>query len=154
MHAWYFYFLCHHSEYCCGFLHTVKIIHMGLKVYNSMMIFLFSFLNVMRMQKSKYAKGKIIHAMLKVNIHNYQFYLLARVRIFKSSRQDSSPVLFILRVHLSVPEMETLMVAPLVMVTLMMMSPFLSRPAWSKDFDFGIVDSSFIASTSSSFFGS
>jgi hypothetical protein len=34
-------------------------------------------------------------------------------------------------VHLSVSEMETSMVAPLVMVTLMMMSPSLSIPAWS-----------------------
>ena len=33
-----FLFLCHPSEYSCGFLHTVKIIHMGLKVYNAMMI--------------------------------------------------------------------------------------------------------------------
>ena len=70
--------------------------------------------------------------MLKVNMDNYQFYLLVRVQIFKSSRQESSPVLFILRMHLSVPDMETLMVAPLVMVTLMMMSPFLSRAAWSE----------------------
>jgi hypothetical protein len=85
------------------------------------------------MQKSKYAKGKIIHAMLKVNMDNYRCYLPARVRIFKSFGQNSSPVLFILRVHLSIPEMETLMVAPLVMVTLMMMSPFLSKPAWSVD---------------------
>jgi len=68
----------------------------------------------------------------KVNMDNYQFYLLARVRIFKSSRHDSSLVLFILQVHLSVPKMETLMVAPLVMVTLMMPS-FLSRPTWSMD---------------------
>ena len=81
-------FLCHHSKYSCGFLHTVKIIHMELKIYNAMMKFLFSFLNAMLMQKSKYAKGKIIHAILKVNIDNYQFYLLARVQCFKSSEQD------------------------------------------------------------------
>ena len=128
-----FLFLCHHSKYSCGFLHTINIIHMELKVYNAMMKFLFSFLNAMLMQKSKYAKGKIIHAMLKVNIDNYQFYLLARVQIFKSSRQDSSPVLFILWVHLLVPDMETLMVAPLVMVTLMMMSTFPSTPIWSVE---------------------
>ena len=62
---------------------------------------------------------------------NYQFYHLARVRIFKSFGQDSSPVLFIHSVHLSVPEMETLMVAPLLMLTLvtMLLSPF--RPTWS-----------------------
>jgi hypothetical protein len=36
-------FLCHYSEYSCGFLHTVKIIHMGLKVYNAMMIFFIFF---------------------------------------------------------------------------------------------------------------
>jgi hypothetical protein len=63
MHVWYF--LCHHSEYSCGFLHTVKSIHMGLKVYNAMMKFLFSFLNVVLMQKSKYAKVKIIYAIQK-----------------------------------------------------------------------------------------
>ena len=63
---------------------------------------------------------------------NYQLYLLARVWIFKSSRQDSSLVLFILSVHLSVSEIETLMVAPLVMVTLMM-SLFPSTPAWFVD---------------------
>ena len=66
----------------------------------------------------------------KVNMDNYQFYLLARVRIFKSSRQDSSLFLFILQVHLSVPKMETLMVAPLVMVT-QMLPPFPSTPASS-----------------------
>ena len=87
----------------------------------------------MRMKKSNYAKGKIIHAMLKVNMDNYRCYLPARVQIFKSSEQDSSLVLFILQVHLLVLEMETLMVAPLVTVTLMMMPPSLSTPAWSMD---------------------
>ena len=58
MYAWYFYFLCHHGEYSCGFLHSVEIIHMGLKIYNAMMQILFYFLNVMLMQKSKYAKVK------------------------------------------------------------------------------------------------
>ena len=67
---------------------------------------------------------------------NYQIYLLTRVQIFKSSGQDSSPAFFIPWVHLSVPEMETLMVAPLVMVTLMMMPPSLSTPAWSVDLIF------------------
>jgi len=27
-----FLFLCHHGEYSCGFLHTVEIIHMGLRI--------------------------------------------------------------------------------------------------------------------------
>jgi hypothetical protein len=39
-----FLFLCHHDEYSYGFLHTVKIIHLGLKVYDAIIIFLFSFL--------------------------------------------------------------------------------------------------------------
>ena len=60
----------------------------------------------------------------KVDMDNYQFYLLARVRIFKSPGQDFSSVLFIAWMHLPVAEMETLTVAPLVMVTLMMTSPF------------------------------
>ena len=64
---------------------------------------------------------------------NYRCYLSARVWIFKSSRQDSTrEESFILRVYHLVLGMETLMVAPLVMVTLMM-SPFLSTPAWSVD---------------------
>jgi hypothetical protein len=41
----------------------MKIIHTGLKVYDAI-FFLFFFSNPMLMQKSKYAKGKIIHAML------------------------------------------------------------------------------------------
>ena len=69
----------------------------------------------------------------KVNMDNYRCYLLARVRIFKSSGHDFSPILLILWVHLPVLKMETLMVAPLVMVTLMMMPPSLSTPTWSVD---------------------
>ena len=84
------------------------------------------------MRKNKYTKNNSCNAR-KVNMNNYQFYLLARVRIFKSPGQDFSPILFILWVHLSVPEMETLMVAPLVMVILMMMPPFPSTPVWSVD---------------------
>jgi hypothetical protein len=46
----------------------MKIIHMGLKVYDGMIneikIFIF-FSNAMLMQKSKYAKVKIINAMQK-----------------------------------------------------------------------------------------
>ena len=68
----------------------------------------------------------------KVNMDNCQFYLLARVWIFKSSGQDSSPILFILLVHLSVLGMETLMVAPLVMLSLMLL-PFPSIPILSMD---------------------
>ena len=50
---------------------------------------------------------------------------------FKSSGQYSFPILFIPWVHQPVPGMETLMVVPL--VTLMVMLPFLSIPAWSVD---------------------
>jgi hypothetical protein len=43
-----------------GFLHTIKIIHMGLEFYNAMVKrFLLYFLNAMQMQKSKYAKVKV-----------------------------------------------------------------------------------------------
>ena len=62
---------------------------------------------------------------------NYRCYLTARVHIFKSSGHDSFPILFIPWVHQSVLGMETLMVAPL--VTLVMMLPFLYVPAWSVD---------------------
>ena len=62
---------------------------------------------------------------------NYRCYLTARVHIFKSSGHDSFPILFIPWVHQSVPRMETLMVAPL--VTLVMMLPSPSTPAWSVD---------------------
>ena len=67
----------------------------------------------------------------KVDMDNYRYYLSAWVQIFKSSEQDSFPILFIPWVHQSVPGMETLMVAPL--VTLVVMLPFLSIPAWSMD---------------------
>ena len=62
---------------------------------------------------------------------NYRCYLTARVWIFKSFGQEFFPILFIPWVHQSVPGMETLMVAPL--VTLVVMLPFLSIPAWSVD---------------------
>jgi hypothetical protein len=52
-----FLFLCHHDEYSYGFLHTVKIIHLGLKVYDAIKFLLF-FSNAMLMQKSKYTEGK------------------------------------------------------------------------------------------------
>ena len=83
--------------------------------------------NAMLMQKSTYAKVKTIHAILKINMDNYRYYLTARVQIFKSSGQDFTPVLFILWVHHLILVMETLMVAPLV---ILMMSPSPSRPAW------------------------
>jgi hypothetical protein len=56
-----FLFLRHHDEFSYGFLHTVKIIHLGLKVYDAIIKFLF-FSNVMLMPKSKYDKVKIINA--------------------------------------------------------------------------------------------
>jgi hypothetical protein len=52
-----FLFLRHHNEYSYGFLCTMKIIHMGLKVHDAIK-FLFFFSNAMLMQKSKYAKEK------------------------------------------------------------------------------------------------
>ena len=56
------------------------------------------------------------------------------VRIFKSSRQDlTREKSFIPWVHHLVSVVETQMAAHLVMVTLMMMSPFLSTPAWTVD---------------------
>jgi hypothetical protein len=80
----------------------MKIIHMGLKVYDAMIneikIFIF-FSNAMLMQKSKYAKVKIINAMQKkVNMDNYRCYLMAKVRCLKSSERDSSLQWFIDRV--------------------------------------------------------
>jgi hypothetical protein len=52
-----FLFVWHHDKYSYGYLHTMKLIHMGLKVYDAI-IFLFFFSNAMLMHKSKYAKGK------------------------------------------------------------------------------------------------
>ena len=71
--------------------------------------------------------------MLKVNMDNYQCYLMARVQIFKSSRQDKArEESFTFRVHHPVPVMETLMIAPLVTLVTMLPSP--STPARSMDF--------------------
>ena len=68
----------------------------------------------------------------KVNMDNYRCYLTASVQIFKSSRQDlAGEKFFTLRVHHPVLEMETQMAAHLVTVSLMVMSPSLSTPAWS-----------------------
>jgi hypothetical protein len=52
-------FLCLHGKYSCGFLHTVKIIHMGLKV------FIMQWWNfyLMQLLKSNNVKVKIIYAM-------------------------------------------------------------------------------------------
>ena len=62
---------------------------------------------------------------------NYRCCLTTRVQIFKSSGHDYFPILFIPWVHQPVQGMETLMVAPL--VTLVVMLPFLFIPAWSVD---------------------
>ena len=65
MHGIFITFLCHHGEYSCEVLHTVEIFTWGLGFYNAVMGFLFFFSNAMPMQKSKYAKVKIIHEMQK-----------------------------------------------------------------------------------------
>ena len=82
------------------------------------------------MQKSKYAKetNNLCNAE-KVNMDNYRCYLTLRVWIFKSSGQDlTGEKSFMPWVHHPVSAVETQMAAHLVMVTLMMMSPFLSTP--------------------------
>ena len=57
--------------------------------------------------------------MLKVNMDNYRCYLTAKVWIFKSSGQDlAEEGSFTLRVHHLVLRMETLMIAPLVTVSI------------------------------------
>ena len=57
-------------------------------------------------------------------MNNYRCYLMARVQIFKSSRQDSArEEFFTFWVHHSVSAMETQMTAYLVIVSLMMMLP-------------------------------
>ena len=53
-----FLFLCHHSEYSYRFLHTVKLLTWGFWIYDAIVRFLFSFLNAMLIQKSRYAKVK------------------------------------------------------------------------------------------------
>ena len=59
---------------------------------------------------------------------------MARVRNFKSSRQDlAGEKFFTLWVHHLVSMMETQMAAHLVTVSLMVMSPSLFTPAWSVD---------------------
>ena len=64
---------------------------------------------------------------------NYQCYLTARVRNFKSSERDlAGEESFILQVHHRISEMETLIVAPLVMLMKTTL-PFSSVPAWSVD---------------------
>ena len=68
--------------------------------------------------------------MLKVNMDNYRCYLMARVQILKSFGQDlAGEESFTFRVHHLVLGMETLMIASL--VTLVMMLPSPSTPAWS-----------------------
>ena len=67
MYAWYFYlFLCHHDECSCGFLHSKESFTWGIGFYDAIIQFLFYFFqNAKLMQKSKYAKVKITHAMQK-----------------------------------------------------------------------------------------
>ena len=65
---------------------------------------------------------------------NYRCYLMVRVQIFKSFGQDlTREKFFIPWVHHLVSAVETQMAAHLMMVTLMMMSPFLSTPTSSVD---------------------
>ena len=65
---------------------------------------------------------------------NYHCYLTVRVQIFKSFGQDlTREKSFIPWVHHPVLAVETQIAAYLVMVTLMMMSPFVSTPAWTMD---------------------
>ena len=69
----------------------------------------------------------------KVNMDNYRCYLTVRVQIFKSPGQDlTGENSFIPWVHHQVSAVETQMAAHPMMVTLMM-SPFLSTPAWTVD---------------------
>ena len=70
----------------------------------------------------------------KVNMDNYHCYLTVRVRIFKSTGQDlTGEKSFIPWVHYPVSTVETQMAAHLVIVTLMMTSPFLSTPVGTVD---------------------
>ena len=65
---------------------------------------------------------------------NYLCYLTTRVWIFKSSGHDFiGEESFTFGVHHLVPRVETQMAAYLVMVISMMMSPFISTPAWTTD---------------------
>ena len=65
MHTWYFYFDAATVNILGGFLHTIELFTWGLGFHNATIKFLFYFLSAKQMQKSKYAKAKIIHAMLK-----------------------------------------------------------------------------------------
>jgi hypothetical protein len=60
-----FLFLCHHSKYSWGFLHTIELLTCGLGFYNTIMKFLFYVYKCKANVESKYAKVEIIHAMLK-----------------------------------------------------------------------------------------
>ena len=65
---------------------------------------------------------------------NYRCYIMARVQIFEFSEQDlAGEKFFTLCVHHLVSTMETKMAAHLVTVSLMVVSPSLSIPAWSVD---------------------
>ena len=75
-------------------------------------------------------------------MNNYRCYLMTRVRIFKSSRQDSAgEESFTFQVHHPVSAMETQMAAYLVMVSLMMMLPSSIKPVLVLSFDFGLTGS-------------
>ena len=68
---------------------------------------------------------------------NYRCYLMARVRIFKSSRQDSAgEEFFTFQVHHPVSAMETQMTAYLVTVSLMMILPSSAKPVLVLSFHF------------------
>ena len=70
-------------------------------------------------------------------MNNYRCYLTARVRIFKSSGQDSAgEESFTFRVHYPVSAMETQMAAYLVIVSLMMMLSSSAKPVLVLGFDF------------------
>jgi hypothetical protein len=51
----------------------------------------------MLMQKSEYAKVKIIHAMLKVNMENYRYYLSVRFEFLSPPDRTFSSILLSLR---------------------------------------------------------
>ena len=90
------------------------------------------------MQKNKYAKSENNACnRKKVNMDNYRCYLMARVWIFKSSKQDSTEEeSFTFWVHRPVLAMETQMAAYLVTVSLMLMLPSSVKPVLVLSFDF------------------
>ena len=68
---------------------------------------------------------------------NYRCYLMARVQIFKSSRQNSAgEESFTFWVHYPVSTMETQMAAYLMIISLMMMLHSSAKPVLILGFDF------------------